>query len=48
MTEGQFLYVSAQNQGGGHVRCNIYVDGQFVQSNDGNGQYAICSASGTL
>ncbi|SRR6266511_2991666 len=46
--EGAFLYVSAQNDGGGTITCQILVDGVTAESNDSHGKYAICTASGTL
>lgn len=46
--EGSFLYVSAQNDGGGTITCTILVDGVEAESNNAHGQYAICTASGTL
>jgi hypothetical protein len=46
--DGAFLYVSAQNAGGGTITCSISVDGTIAESNKSEGQYAICEASGSL
>jgi hypothetical protein len=48
MSDGDFYYVSAQNQGGGTITCSVVVDGVTVDSNSASGEYAICSASGTI
>jgi hypothetical protein len=46
--EGSFVYISAQNNGGGTITCSISVDGGVVESNDSSGEFAICTASGAL
>jgi|SRR6266511_4409220 len=47
--EGDFLYISAQNEGDvGYITCEILVDGQQVESNTSSGAYTICTASGSL
>jgi hypothetical protein len=45
---GQFVYLSAQNQGWGDLEAVIYVDGQPLQSAEATQQYGIASASGTV
>ena len=46
---GQFLYVSAQNQGEtGTITCEIILNGAVVKSAQSNGAYAIASCSGKL
>jgi hypothetical protein len=47
-TDGEFLYVSAQNKGDGDITCSITVDGQQVRSSTSTGEYAICQADGKL
>jgi hypothetical protein len=47
-TDGQFLYVSAQNKGTGEITCTIYVDDKPVKSSTSTGEYAICQADGRL
>jgi len=47
-TDGQFLYLSAQNKGGGEITCTIYVNGQPVKSSTSSGEFAICQADGSL
>jgi hypothetical protein len=43
---GQFLYVSAQNQGKyGGVQCEIVVDGSTVKHTESQGGYVIASCS---
>jgi hypothetical protein len=46
--EFAFAYVSAQNDGGGTITCMIEIDGQVAESNDSSGDYAICTASGSV
>jgi hypothetical protein len=48
MSDGDFYYVSAQNQGGGSMTCSVEVDGVEVDTNTSSGEYAICSASGSV
>lgn len=43
-----FAYVSAQNNGGGTVICTIEIDGQVAESNESSGEFAICTASGSV
>jgi hypothetical protein len=46
---GQFLYVSAQNQGAtGTITCKIILDGVVVKSSESSGAYAIASCSGKI
>lgn len=46
---GQFLYVSAQNQGeNGDVTCEIVLNGVVVKSSKSSGAYAIASCSGRI
>ena len=46
-TPGQFVYVSAQNQGSyGTVTCEITVDGVPVSTNTSSGGYSIATCSG--
>lgn len=40
-----FLYVSAQNAGGGTIGCSISVNGQAVKQNTSSGTYAIVDCS---
>jgi hypothetical protein len=46
--EGQFLYLSAQNQGWGVLEATIYVDGQPLQRAETTDQFGIASASGSV
>lgn len=48
MVEGQFAYISAQNASGGEITCEIYINGVKVESNTSRGEYAICTASGSI
>jgi hypothetical protein len=48
LSDGDFYYISAQNGGGGTITCSVFVDGTEVDSNSSIGQYAICTASGTI
>ena len=43
--EPDFMYVSAQNNGSGTIRCAIYVDGKLIERNKSTGLYSICTAS---
>jgi hypothetical protein len=46
---GQFVYISAQNQGrSGNVTCEIVLDGVVVKSSQSSGAYSIASCSGKL
>jgi hypothetical protein len=48
-TPGQFLYVSAQKGGtAGDIYCEIVIDDRPVESNVSSGEFAICTASGTV
>ena len=45
---GNFLYISAQNQGSsGSVTSTIYVDGDVFETATSSGEYVIASASGS-
>jgi len=47
--EGQFVYISAQNQGeSGSVTVSIYRNGKKIESSTSNGAYVIATASGSL
>lgn len=46
--QGQFVYLSAQNQGSGRLEAIIYVDGQPIQRAETTEQYGIASASGSV
>jgi Mycobacterium membrane protein len=46
--EGSWLYLSAQNNGGGTITCEIVVDGVVVKNTESHGLYSICEASGGL
>jgi len=49
MTEGAFVYISAQNGGEyGTIQCLIQVDGTVVLQNQSSGAYAIATCSGRL
>lgn len=48
MGGGDFYYVSAQNSGGGTIVCSVDIDGTQVDTNSSSGQYAICTASGSV
>lgn len=41
-----FLYISAQNNGGGVISCTITVDGVTVSHNVAHGSYAIAQCDG--
>lgn len=46
---GQFVYVSAQNQGqSGSVTATINTDGEKFKSSTSSGAYVIATASGSL
>jgi hypothetical protein len=46
---GQFVYLSAQNQGKkGTIGCKILVDGEVWQEAESSGSYAIASCSGSV
>jgi hypothetical protein len=46
---GDFVYVSAQNQGQtGTVTATIYRDGEIFKTSTSSGAYVIATASGTL
>lgn len=44
-TSMSFLYISAQNQGGGTITCHILVDGIEVATNTASGDYAIATCT---
>jgi len=47
--EGQFVYISAQNQGEtGSVTVTIYRNGKKIETSTSNGAYVIATASGSL
>lgn len=47
--EGEFVYISAQNQGeSGSVTVRIYKDGSIFKTSTSSGAYVIATASGTL
>jgi hypothetical protein len=46
--DGQFVYLSAQNQGFGSLEAVIYVDGQPLQRAETTEQYGIASARGSV
>ena len=47
--EGQFVYISAQNQGtSGSVTVTIYRNGKKIEKSTSNGAYVIATASGSL
>lgn len=48
MSDGDFYYIAAQNNGGGTISCSVYVDGALIDTNSSSGDYAICTASGTV
>jgi hypothetical protein len=45
--DGDFLYISAQNNGGGTLHCRITEDGSTVAAQTSRGQYAIVTCSGS-
>lgn len=45
--DGDFLYLSAQNKGGGVLHCRITEDGVTVAENTSRGQYAIVTCDGS-
>jgi predicted nucleic acid-binding Zn ribbon protein len=48
-TEGQFLYVSAQNElAQGSIECKITVNDEVVESASSEGSYVIASCSGSV
>lgn len=46
--DGEFLSVSAQNDGGGTINCKISVDGKLLKRSQSSGQFAIASCDGML
>lgn len=44
---GDFLYISAQNTGGGDLTCSITEDGTVVSTNTSSGEFAIATCQGT-
>lgn len=44
---GEFLYVSAQNQGDGTITCRIAEDGLTIVSNESSGEFAIVTCDGS-
>jgi hypothetical protein len=45
---GRFLYLSAQNRGGGFLEATIYVDAKAIQHAETTERYGIASVSGTV
>ena len=46
---GDFIYVSAQNQGdSGTVTATIYIDGEVYKTSTSDGAYVIATASGSI
>ena len=46
---GDFVYVSAQNQGDtGSVTATIYIDGEEYKTSTSSGAYVIATASGSI
>lgn len=45
-SDGDFLYISAQNQGGGTLHCRITEDGATVAENTSSGRYSIVTCDG--
>lgn len=45
--DGAFLYISAQNNGGGSLTCFIVEDGATIATNTSRGQYAIVTCEGS-
>jgi hypothetical protein len=46
--KGEFVYLSAQNDGGGAITVTIKVDGKSVKSVTSWGRFAIATVSGRL
>ncbi|MBA7669777.1 hypothetical protein ES703_77911 [subsurface metagenome] len=47
--EGEFVYISAQNQGeSGSITVTIYKNNNILKSSTSSGAYVIATASGTL
>jgi len=44
---GDFLYLSAQNNGSGELTCHIRVDGVEISANTAIGEYQIATCKGT-
>jgi hypothetical protein len=42
---GDFLYISAQNNGGGSITCKIYSGSSVIAQATANGEYAIATCS---
>lgn len=45
---GQFVYLSAQNEGYGNLEATIYIDGKPLQRAETTERYGIASASGSV
>jgi len=48
MESGDFMYISAQLQSDGQIRCEILVDNVVAESAQSSGQYVIASCSGSV
>jgi hypothetical protein len=48
VTKGTFVYISAQNNGGGTITCHIFINGLEAISNTSSGEYTIASCSGRV
>lgn len=46
MKQGDFYYISAQNNGSGAIICQVLINGKLVKNTKSTGQYTICDASG--
>jgi hypothetical protein len=46
MTDGGFMYISAQNKGDGTLTCTITEDGIVVSNNFASGEFAIATCTG--
>lgn len=44
---GDFVYLSAQNNGSGTLTCTIKADGLVISENTASGKYAIATCKGT-
>jgi hypothetical protein len=44
--DGQFLYLSAQDQGSFGVECDILLDGKPFRHSSSSGEYSIATCSG--
>ncbi len=44
---GEFVYISAQNNGSGTLTCRIKADGVVISENTASGEFAIATCEGT-